>query len=113
MNKCLCDLHLWMGLTVMLKIVGGAGGVEGAGYVTEVGPELRHILQQQKRRNRHMMAPSIMALGVVKVQWLVVFSLAMVSSLWSTISSLNFPEILVRSFWMALETTLFSGCWKS
>jgi hypothetical protein len=75
------DLHLRMGSTVMLKFVGGARGAEGAGYVTRAGPELQHILQQQKRRNRHTMAPPIMAPGVVKVQWLVVLYLVMVSSL--------------------------------
>ena len=52
----------------MLKMVGCAGGAEGAGYVAGADPELRHILQQQRRRSRQTMALPIMALGVVKVQ---------------------------------------------
>ncbi len=112
-NKCLHglhDLHLWMGSTVILKMVGWAG------YVTGACPELQHILHQQKRINRQMMAPPIMARSVVNIQWLGVFSLAslaVVSNLWSRISTSNFHEILVQSFSMAEVTTSFSGCWKS
>jgi hypothetical protein len=60
----------------------------------------RHSLQQQKRIKRQTRAPPIMAVGVVKVQWLMGFSLAsfvMVSSSWSRILESNLPEILVQS----------------
>ncbi len=62
-----------------------------------------------------MIAPLIMAPGVVKVQWLTGFSLAslaMVSSSLSKISASNLPEILVRSLSMAVANVSLSGCWN-
>ncbi len=82
----------------MLKIVGGGGGAVGVGYGAGADPDLQQTIQQQKRMKRHMRAPTIMALGVVKVQLLVTLSLAMVFSSWSRTSASNFPDILVRSF---------------
>ncbi len=110
------NVFILIGSTIMLKIVGWAGGAEGAGYGVGADPELQHILQQQKSRKRQTMALPIMGPGVVKVQWLMGFSLAslvMVSSSWSKISALNLPEILVRSLSMAVVTILLSGCWNS
>jgi hypothetical protein len=83
-----------MGSTIMLKIIRGAGGAVGVGYVTGAGPDLKQTLQQQKRMCRLTMAPQIMAPGVVKAKWLVMLSLAMVFNSLSRTSALNFPEIL-------------------
>jgi len=70
-TKCLHGLqalHLLIGSTIMLKMVGGAGDAEGYGHRVRADSELRHSLQQQKSMKRQTAAPLIMAPGLVNVQ---------------------------------------------
>ncbi len=113
------SLQWWMGSTVMLNTVGGAGGA--VGYRSKGAVVLlRQILQEQNRMKRQTRVAPIIAPGEVKIQWLngtslasSLASLVMVSSSWSKTSTLNLPEILVCSLAMAVVTTSFSDCWKS